>query len=84
MLLIKHKMMLFRKVAYAQPVGWMTVRGALQNGIRAMVSTLSLDGPDKWSWTEFFFEKKLLDKPTTLRGGVNECGALFPKTSFLH
>jgi hypothetical protein len=59
MLLIKHKMMLFRKVASARPVGWMMVGGALQNGIRAMVSTLSLDGPDKWSWTEFFFEKKL-------------------------
>jgi hypothetical protein len=26
----------------------------------------------------------LLDTPTTLRGGVNECGALFPKTSLLH
>jgi hypothetical protein len=25
----------------------------------------------------------LLDTPTTLRGGVNECGALFPKTSLL-
>jgi hypothetical protein len=61
MLLIKHKMMLFRKVASARPVGWMTAGGALQNGIRAKVSTLSLDGPDKWSWTDFFFffEKKL-------------------------
>jgi hypothetical protein len=28
--------------------------------------------------------KKMLDTPTTLRGGVNECGALFPKTSLLH
>ena len=27
---------------------------------------------------------QLLDTPTTLRGGVNECGALFPKTSLLH
>jgi hypothetical protein len=30
---------------------------------------------------------KLLDTPTTLRGGgggVNECGDLFPKTSLLH
>jgi hypothetical protein len=26
----------------------------------------------------------VLDTPTTLRGGVNECGALFPKTSLLH
>jgi hypothetical protein len=26
----------------------------------------------------------MLDTPTTLRGGVNECGALFPKTSLLH
>jgi hypothetical protein len=26
----------------------------------------------------------LLDTPTTLRGGVNECGALFTKTSLLH
>jgi hypothetical protein len=29
MLLIKHKMMLFRKVASARPVGWMTAGGAL-------------------------------------------------------
>ena len=28
--------------------------------------------------------KTLLETPTTLRGGVNECGALFPKTSLLH
>jgi hypothetical protein len=26
----------------------------------------------------------MLDTPTTLRGGVNECGVLFPKTSLLH
>jgi hypothetical protein len=26
----------------------------------------------------------LLDTHTTLRGGVNECGDLFPKTSLLH
>jgi hypothetical protein len=35
-----------------------------------------------------FEMKDLLDTPTTLRGGggggVNECGALFPKTSLLH
>jgi hypothetical protein len=36
MLLIKHKMMLFHKVASARPVGWMTAGGALQNGIRAL------------------------------------------------
>jgi hypothetical protein len=31
------------------------------------------------------FEKtQLLDTPTTLRGGVNECGDVFPKTSLLH
>jgi hypothetical protein len=30
------------------------------------------------------FGYQLLDTPTTLRGGVNECGALFPKTSLLH
>jgi hypothetical protein len=30
------------------------------------------------------FHMILLDTPTTLRGGVNECGALFPKTSLLH
>jgi hypothetical protein len=30
------------------------------------------------------FFKPLLDTPTTLRGGVNECGVLFPKTSLLH
>ena len=28
--------------------------------------------------------KKLLDTPTTLRGGVNEYGDLFPKNSLLH
>jgi hypothetical protein len=28
--------------------------------------------------------QRLLNTPTTLRGGVNECGALFPKTSLLH
>jgi hypothetical protein len=28
--------------------------------------------------------RSVLDTPTTLRGGVNECGALFPKTSLLH
>jgi hypothetical protein len=26
----------------------------------------------------------VLDTPTTLRGGVNECGDIFPKTSLLH
>jgi hypothetical protein len=31
MLLIKHKMMLFCKVASAHPVGWMTAEGALQS-----------------------------------------------------
>jgi hypothetical protein len=25
----------------------------------------------------------MLETPTTLRGGVNECGDLFPKTSLL-
>jgi hypothetical protein len=30
------------------------------------------------------FVKVMLDTPTTLIGGVNECGALFPKTSLLH
>jgi hypothetical protein len=29
-------------------------------------------------------DEGLLDTPTTLRGGVNECGALFPKTALLH
>jgi hypothetical protein len=36
MLLIKHKMILFCKVASTHPVGWMTARGALQFGIRAL------------------------------------------------
>jgi hypothetical protein len=26
----------------------------------------------------------VLDTPTTLKGGVNECGDIFPKTSLLH
>jgi hypothetical protein len=29
-------------------------------------------------------DESMLDTPTTLRGGVNECGDLFPKTSLLH
>jgi hypothetical protein len=49
MLLIKHKMKLFRKVASTRPVGWMTAGGALLNGIRAKVLTLSLDGLVEWS-----------------------------------
>jgi hypothetical protein len=63
MLLIKNKMMLFRKVVSSRLVGWMTARGALQNGIRAMVSTLSLDGPDKWSWTELFLRRNCVREP---------------------
>jgi hypothetical protein len=33
----------------------------LQNGIRAKVSTLSLDGPDKWSLDQEFEEKLCLE-----------------------
>jgi hypothetical protein len=39
-------------------------------------------GTAKEMWDKLI--NNLLDTPTTLRGGVNECGALFPKTSLLH
>jgi hypothetical protein len=57
MLLIKHKIMLFCKVASARLVVWMMAGGELQNGIKAKVSMLSLDGPDKWSSDQKFSEE---------------------------
>jgi hypothetical protein len=45
-------------------------------------------GPKDFYSSKPHMERKIssqvLDTPTTLRGGVNECGALFPKTSLLH
>jgi hypothetical protein len=46
--------------------------GVLVQGLKS-TNTIDLVGVDD-----------LLDTPTTLRGGVNECGDLFPKTSLLH
>jgi hypothetical protein len=59
--------LLFRIVAHAHPLGWMTAGRELQFGIRALqhervlqfgikakVSTPSLDGSDKWSSDKIF------------------------------
>jgi hypothetical protein len=48
--------LLFREVAPARPR-----MGALQFGIRAKVSTLSLDGPVEWSLDRGFEEKLCLE-----------------------
>jgi hypothetical protein len=50
------RMMLFRTVAFSRPVGLRP--GDVTVWYQSLVSTLSLDGPDKWS-LDRGFEKKL-------------------------
>jgi hypothetical protein len=48
-------MRMFPRGSIARQVDWWS--GTLQYGIRAIVSTLSLDGPDKWSLDPRFREE---------------------------
>jgi ribonuclease HI len=47
-------------------------------------STISIDPDNENDDVGVHVANILQDTPTTLRGGVNECGVIFPKTSLLH